>query len=97
MPGSPAMQKETPEGAPSGSKSKLGAEHRTANREATGQERASLSAPPGHGKSQSLVTPDWMRALKEIRDFAAKSSEPRIAQLLDSVIRGMKGKQRGAQ
>jgi hypothetical protein len=38
-----------------------------------------------------------MRALKEIRDFAAKSSEPRIAQLLDSVIRGMKGKQRGAQ
>jgi hypothetical protein len=50
---------------------------------------------PGHSKGQRPVAADWIRALNQIRDFAARSSEPRIAQLLDSVIRKMKGVKRG--
>jgi hypothetical protein len=38
-----------------------------------------------------------MRALNDIKDFAARSSEPRIAKLLDSVIREMKSKKRGGR
>jgi len=58
------------------------------------QEPALVSA---HGKGSAGVTADWIRALNEIRDFAARSSEPRIAQLLDSVIREIRGKKRSGR
>jgi hypothetical protein len=58
------------------------------------QEPTSVS---GHGKGSAPVDADLIRALNDIRGFAARSSEPRIAQLLDSVIREIRGKKHGGR
>jgi hypothetical protein len=77
------------------SKPERSLEHNTAPREGAAQGCAPPSNPKGNGPS--VVATDWIRALNDIRDFAAKSSEPRIAQLLDSVMRGMKEKKGGSR
>jgi hypothetical protein len=58
------------------------------------QEPTPVSA---NGKASVRIDAGWLRALNHIRDFAAKSSEPRIAKLLDSVIREISGKKRGGR
>jgi hypothetical protein len=77
----------------------------TASGTGTGSDRAQPpnhikqgpSPVSAHGRGSAGVPADWIRALNEIRDFAARSSEPRIAQLLDSVIREIKGKKHGGR